>query len=284
MIPTIKHCVAFTVQSPPSHHRVHRIFVSWDPETCTTSSYLVLEGACDSNGFRRQIMSTIRQLGGQARIPLALVLLILASDMRNLLHDYRKAYDLANAVERRLGLTGTHRSRLDVQHLPLDHASAHTNLIRVFQCCAYIKSPFIHALNEHLKHCFAGMNEWVNRSGKEFLQGDLSQLQDAYENMYSRLSLLRDHAATVEIRADVHMRVVRSLLEKIRGLGHGTEWLQLSNIMQQRDTEIARSIAEASIRDSSSMKAIAVLTMIFLPSSTVAVSDQPGPFETPPLT
>ena len=49
--------------------------------------------------------------------------------------------------------------------------------------------------------------------------------------------------------------------------------------MQQGDSKIAQSIAldskklaEASTRDSSSMKAIAVLTMIFLPSTTVAVS------------
>lgn len=242
VVPTIKHCTDFTIQSPPSHYRLHRIYVSWDPETCTTSSYLVLEGDCDSNGFRRQIMSTIRQLGGQARFPLALVLLILASNMQNLLHSYRKAYDLANAVERSLGLSGPHRNRFDIQHLSLDHASAHSDLIHVFQCCAHIKSPFIHSIVEYLKPCFAGMDIWVRRSGKDFLQSDLSQLQDEYENIYSRLSLLRGHAATVEARADVHMRVVRSFLnnpEVLRLTANGCSCITLCN------REILRSVDQS---------------------------------------
>ena len=48
---------------------------------------------------------------------------------------------------------------------------------------------------------------------------------------------------------------------------------------QRKDSEVQRSIAldskrlaEASIRDSSSMKAISVLTMVFLPSTAIAVS------------
>ena len=48
--------------------------------------------------------------------------------------------------------------------------------------------------------------------------------------------------------------------------------------MQQEDSSTSRSIAidsrklaEASTRDSSSMKAIAVLTMVFLPGTAVAV-------------
>lgn len=55
--------------------------------------------------------------------------------------------------------------------------------------------------------------------------------------------------------------------------------IQLYNNMQQEDSITSRAIAldskklaEASIRDSSSMKAIAVLTMVFLPSTAVAVS------------
>lgn len=49
--------------------------------------------------------------------------------------------------------------------------------------------------------------------------------------------------------------------------------------MQQEDSKLSQSIAmdskklsEASTRDSSSMKAIAVVTMVFLPSTAVAVS------------
>ena len=56
--------------------------------------------------------------------------------------------------------------------------------------------------------------------------------------------------------------------------------------MQQQDSGISRSIAidskklaEASTHDSSSMKAIAVLTMVFLPSTAVAV----GPLNSCPL-
>lgn len=54
--------------------------------------------------------------------------------------------------------------------------------------------------------------------------------------------------------------------------------MQLYNKMQQEDSKISRSIAldskklaEASIRDSSSIKAISVLTMVFLPCTAVAV-------------
>ena len=50
--------------------------------------------------------------------------------------------------------------------------------------------------------------------------------------------------------------------------------------MQQQDSTTSRSIAvdskklaEASTRDSSSMKAIAVLTMVFLPSTAIAVGN-----------
>ncbi|KAI4221520.1 MAG: hypothetical protein LQ349_007823 [Xanthoria aureola] len=55
----------------------------------------------------------------------------------------------------------------------------------------------------------------------------------------------------------------------------------LYNLMQQEDSTLSRSVAldskklaEASTRDSSSMKAVAVLTMVFLPSTAVAVSTQ----------
>ena len=51
--------------------------------------------------------------------------------------------------------------------------------------------------------------------------------------------------------------------------------------MQQKDSTLSQSVAldskklaEASTRDSSSMKAVAVLTMVFLPSTAVAVSTQ----------
>ncbi|KAI4171626.1 MAG: hypothetical protein LQ343_004104 [Gyalolechia ehrenbergii] len=57
--------------------------------------------------------------------------------------------------------------------------------------------------------------------------------------------------------------------------------------MQQEDSITSRAIAldskklaEASIRDSSSMKAIAVLTMVFLPSTAVATIFSMGPFWT----
>ena len=50
-------------------------------------------------------------------------------------------------------------------------------------------------------------------------------------------------------------------------------------MIQQKDSNVQQSIAldskrlaEASIRDSSSMKAISVLTMVFLPSTAIAVS------------
>ncbi|CAO1601083.1 hypothetical protein XANCAGTX0491_004747 [Xanthoria calcicola] len=55
--------------------------------------------------------------------------------------------------------------------------------------------------------------------------------------------------------------------------------------MQQEDSTLSRSVAldskklaEASTRDSSSMKAVAVLTMVFLPSTAVATIFSMGPF------
>jgi hypothetical protein len=48
--------------------------------------------------------------------------------------------------------------------------------------------------------------------------------------------------------------------------------LKTDNLYVQRDNKLNQLIANASKRDSSAMKALAVVTMVFLPGTFVAVS------------
>ena len=47
---------------------------------------------------------------------------------------------------------------------------------------------------------------------------------------------------------------------------------QRANVLNQRIADSTRAIAKASGRDSSAMKALAVITMTFLPATAIAVS------------
>jgi hypothetical protein len=47
---------------------------------------------------------------------------------------------------------------------------------------------------------------------------------------------------------------------------------QVYNLIQQRDTHINQRIAVETKRDGSAMKSLALITMIFLPTTAIAVS------------
>jgi hypothetical protein len=53
-------------------------------------------------------------------------------------------------------------------------------------------------------------------------------------------------------------------------------WIQVYNLLAQRDNKLNISIAAASKKDSTAMKTIAIVTMVFLPGAYVAVSQNTG--------
>ncbi|KAL8855913.1 MAG: hypothetical protein Q9178_007479 [Gyalolechia marmorata] len=240
------------------------VMLSWDPLSYITSGVIAYEDSKWSSDF----LSYVRRLGSQARLPMAPVCLLLYTWADVAKARNRFGWLLVNTVAVALGyIRGNNENfGFSEEQVPTDYTMAHKNLVQATGEFTSVHHNFLYSTTDALLLLFQDWPQWPLWQNGQIPTTAMWELDVQFIQFRDSVRAIKSEADGYMMRIDLQMKV-------------------LYNLMQQGESKNARSIAldskklaEASTRDSSSMKAIAVLTMVFLPSTTIATIFSMGPF------
>ncbi|KAL8817166.1 MAG: hypothetical protein Q9223_003949 [Gallowayella weberi] len=246
--------LGFALSNRLSRDNTFPTLLSWSPQSCITSGLLFYR----KGPFTQQFLSQIRRLGIQARLPMSLFLPLLATQISNTARDLAYGVDSLASADQSIGFTGAHVPELD--HLPGDYVSLHQRLVQAMILLDRPNHILLDAITNDVASLFKELPLWTLWPTDPQLDIDMAELEVQLTMLRQTAHRLRDDSGFWMRRVDLHMKVQRD------------------SITSQSIAVDSKKLAEASTRDSSSMKAIAVLTMAFLPSTAVATIFSMGPF------
>ena len=231
-------------------------------------------------------MLRIRGLGVQARYPISIAIAILDVHTTFYKDNVRIGINEVYDVESSLGLNPSKSVCNDHSpQRPPDYSVAHARLASAFETCNSCHETFVSASTAFVTSLFDTLPLQPGERDRSSIAVLLRESRIRLDNIQTTLNYCKADADDLSRRIDLAMRVVSRLLLISRKLAQLLS-TQLYNMIQRNDSEVQQSIAwdskklaEASIRDSSSMKAISVLTMVFLPSTAIAVSTKTAGYE-----
>ncbi|CAL8582361.1 hypothetical protein XPA_008028 [Xanthoria parietina] len=149
------------------------------------------------------------------------------------------------------------------------------------------KHVVMYAITDAVVLLFRDWPQWHLWQNSQIPRTAMAELDSQFAHLQMATNSIKLIADQYLTRVDLQMKV-RSTFTPPKGLvfpADVTVRYSSTSLMQQEDSTLSRSVAldskklaEASTRDSSSMKAVAVLTMVFLPSTAVATIFSMGPF------
>lgn len=256
--------VGFGISTPAVDDMSSCALLSWNPRSCVTSGYL----SYDKSAHGVLLINQLRRLGSQARLPGTSMFLLLKLWVDDLQSVKDVTRNTVLDVRLKLGTLERHYGRPIFEDRPDDPTILHKTLMTAFERCYDVRKIFIRLLMGALVSCIEGLFQTQHFHDNTSLQVDSWELRLQFSQLRAVIASIDADFDKILANIDFCQRV-------------------LYNNMQQEDNKISRSIAldskklaEASTRDSSSMKAIAVLTMVFLPSTAVATIFSMGPFWT----
>ncbi|KAL8651754.1 MAG: hypothetical protein Q9226_004569 [Calogaya cf. arnoldii] len=236
------------------------LLLSWDPSSSVTSGFFAYE---DDN-YNQKFLSYLRRLGSQARLPMAPLLLLLRAWIERAWAFNSQGQRLLKSVEVALGFAGVSAADFGFgdNDIPADHATAHQSLVKASTWFTSRNYQFMYAVTDAAALLLRDWPRWTLWQNGQIPKAAMSELDAQLSHLQmvtGSIKLVADQALT---RVDLQMRLLYNLMQ------------QKDSISSQSIALDSKKLAEASTRDSSSMKAVAVLTMVFLPSTAVAVSTQ----------
>lgn len=248
--------------------------LSYDVETRTTSGLLIYPQ--ESPYPLHELVSLLKQCSEMTLHPLLLPCLVYNAWFTMLAGQYNVAHiELRDKVQQPIGFMRRYFSQevpserppilgdLDYEELQRSHNNIYETLVLQHGCLCNALTPFVNDL---------GTNTW-------------KALEDSPETCSFQKT-----RADADVRAYL-LRLKRKTDVEInhRSLLIGKIWVQfhvLRELMRQRDhsvnmkisrgnaeiADINTEIARATKKDSSAMKSLALITIIFLPATTIAVS------------
>ncbi|KAL8846478.1 MAG: hypothetical protein Q9221_008444 [Calogaya cf. arnoldii] len=244
---------------------VHSLLsLSWDPSSSVTSGFFAYE---DDN-YNQKFLSYLRRLGSQARLPMAPLLLLLRAWIERAWAFNSQGQRLLRSVEVALGFAGVSAADFGFgdNDIPADHATAHQSLVKASTWFTSRNHQFMYAVTDAVALLLRDWPQWTLWQKGQIPKAAMSELDAQFAHLQmvtGSIKLVADQALT---RVDLQMRLLYNLMQ------------QKDSISSQSIALDSKKLAEASTRDSSSMKAVAVLTMVFLPSTAVATIFSMGPF------
>ena len=254
-------------------------FLSWDPQSCTTNGLFLYP-----SGFQGQVLDLIRESSKRTRHPMAIIFGVLEIITSTYTSNLYAANNLVDQLHSDMCLMGQESqlpyNRKTASSWPAsNYAAANNSLLEAYQLVKRDLHPFL----SDSRAIIASISDIIplptDEELKKSLEADLQDFSIRLEVLRIFLKNYKGASKKASERVDVTLRVVRRSEQSINAISFRANVTKLCSMMQQEDSKTNCSIAlsskkpaEASMRDSPSMKAIAVLTMVFLPSTAVAVS------------
>lgn len=182
------------------------LLLSWDPKSCTTSGIYVYRDSRDNQLF----LIRSRALGSQARIPMALILLLFVSCIEAALREIGYGRNSVKTVEARLEPVGMKPGAygLDDNDLPADYSSAHQRLVNASRLLDNSSHQFLYALTDSIACFFNDLPRWTLWPTDPRLNTDLMELEDQYCQLQQTVSRMRSDGDCSIRRIDLLMKVV----------------------------------------------------------------------------
>jgi hypothetical protein len=217
--------------------------LSHDPKTNTTSGFLGFQNDPPNSGFGAMLLSRLTNTGSSCGNPLLLPALTYSLWIDALSQENSSvAVALRREVQDRTGLMDEYLSSQRLTDDPLNYDAVHRTLL--------------------VQHAYLtnGIADYVSGFGSALdtvlatLDATCTALPDSHY----------DDSDVVPFIQDMHVRAKTQMEHRARMLERITMYLQvLYNLMQQQ-------IAQDTKRDTSAMKSLSLLTMVFLPATAIA--------------
>ena len=217
--------------------------LSYDPVTNITTGFLGFENDPPDSGFGRILLHRLRMVGSTCGNPLLLPGLVYSLWIDALGEEHGKvAIALRREVQDRTGLMSEYLSDENLANNAMNYDAVHQTLL--------------------VQHAYLtnGIADFVNDMGTA-LDAALGKLKGY--NMPDNGTSYDDSDVTHFID-NMHVRARAQMEHRVRMLERINMYLQvLYNLMQQQ-------IARDTKRDTSAMKSLSLLTMVFLPATAIA--------------
>jgi hypothetical protein len=217
--------------------------LSHDPTTNTTSGFLGFQNDPPGSGFGAMLLSRLANTGSSCGNPLLLPALTYSLWIDALSQENSSvAVALRREVQDRTGLMDEYLSSQRLTDDPLNYDAVHRTLL--------------------VQHAYLtnGIADYVSGLGSALdtvlttLDATCTALPDSHY----------DDSDVAPFIQDMHVRAKTQMEHRARMLERITMYLQvLYNLMQQQ-------IAQETKRDTSAMKSLSLLTMVFLPATAIA--------------
>ncbi|CZR67984.1 uncharacterized protein PAC_17883 [Phialocephala subalpina] len=147
----------------------------------------------------------------------------------------------------------------------LDFPGIHRRLIKAHNSLANLMAPFIRDSSIALSNALDEMPNFVSAEDVPRLDGTTKALKQCFEQMNLRsMGFLQLREKTLS-RMNIQLKVLFNLIQQ-RDNKRNHDLATISSEMAKQST----TIIESTKRDSEAMKAIAILTMLFLPGTAIA--------------
>jgi hypothetical protein len=244
------------------------LVLSHDPRTrlaCGYFGYTLDEGD--------NILATMKRSAHLALHPLFLPALIHSTWFKIMFDQYGQIHREIRTVQEKTGVMkryliagGQSKMNKFDKITQSNHDDIHETIVEQHAYLSTALSDFVGQLGPSLT---AGLELAKNMNIAVYQ--DLG-LEAFVAHLTSRTERELEHRQQLLKRIDVQIQVVSrdepSVLDKS---GDCTDLLKLYTLMQQRDSHYNLDIAEETKKDSSAMKSLALITMIFLPTTALAV-------------
>ena len=203
------------------------------------------------------LLESIKYAGSYVNHPMLIPVLLFDAWVRTLQHEQRRMFNQLREVQKQTGLLHDYLRRQSTAQEVTRYDRAHQTVVEVHAYLTNGLADFVQNLAPGLMNCADKTKEHFRKIASQQQSQGNQRLQN-YDNADAKI-----YIEGLRIRAKSELQQRQRMLDRI------AMYLQvLYNLMQQQ-------IANETLRDSSAMKSIALLTMIFLPATAIATVISP---------
>jgi hypothetical protein len=230
-------------QSPPLLDSFTTLALSFDPKERLTTGFLGFQAIKGYATPGVLLLEGIRDAATQIHDPMLIPTLMYDAWLKVLQHEQEKINSRLREVQEQTGLMSDYLRRQSLAQDSADYSAVHQTLIQQHAYLTNGMADFLSVFAPSLTRYVDKLEQHLRKVASPF----------PYDSFH-----IRQHLEDLHIRADADLQHRQRMLDRI-----GMYLQVLYNLMQQQ-------VARETKRDSSAMKSIALLTMVFLPATAIA--------------
>lgn len=243
------HKISMVCQSPPLAESFMTLALTFDPATRSTRGFYGFQMRQNRSTPGLELLSMIQHESDQVEDPMLILALCYGVWINTIQREHGNISLQLRKVQEQTGLMGDYLRQHQIVESTINFDSVHRNLVLQHAYLTNGIADFVLSLGPATMNAINTIEEYFDENQTAGYKYDCAEIKQYVEHM--------------QVRTSTEMQHRQRMLDRI------TMYLQvLYNLMQQ---EIARETK----RDSSALKSISLLTMIFLPATAIATIISP---------